>query len=644
MQDTPAPLRLALCAIEQLPPQAILVPDANGDKEIDWPLLCQRALAGEWLALGAEGKLLLLPALAAAQARLHPLALLQGLVDGDNAIHRALAQAKRTTAEAEILFEPLTLAAVLEQAQSLSSRTHPVHGGFWSMPPHQARVLVLVQGHRALVLTQGTARPATPLCGRNSGINSGSNGALPYVLPVPLPEPDWPSIQRRLSATQQKLAAIDSTDELHALINQALDALAQVPGHRCLVLMGQDKAELIAEADALSWGIAQSFRDDKELISPSGSAFSPNPIGDKGLALVFPGVGTASHGMLAGLHLPFGDFFVQLEQQLHERGLIGLDDILRPSALSHRPSLAEQAVAGVGASFVLFKLLEKLGIRPAFALGYSMGEAAMAAALGLWQDPFALVHETLQSSLFTEEVSGSLRAARRYWMQQTEDAAEIDGDIHWQNLVVRLPADAIRPHLAEFPRAYIAIAQGPSTVLAGDEAQCKALVKRLGKRAINSELVTAMHTPVAQALHDHIRAFYTRPTSTDMDRAALPQLLWANAEPQGELDAEAIGGAIAACFSEELDFGALVTRARKQGARIFVEVGAGRQTSGLIEAIGDANNTELLALPTEGQGGKTLLKTLARLLAHGVSMDVSIFRPAPLAPETQQQPEQQTKA
>ncbi|QSX38278.1 PfaB family protein [Shewanella sedimentimangrovi] len=637
MQDTPAPLRLALCAIEQLPPQAILVPDANGDKEIDWPQLCQRALAGEWLALGKNPELLLLPALAAAQARMRPLALLQGLVDGDNAIHRALAQAKRTTAEAEILFEPLTLAAVLEQAHSLSSRTHPVHGGFWSMPPHQARVLVLVQGHRALVLTQGTARPATPLCGRNSGINSGSNGAQPYVLPVPLPEPDWPSIQRRLSATQQKLAAIDSTDELHALINQALDALAQVPDHRCLVLMGQDKAELIAEADALSWGIAQSFRDDKELTSPCGSAFSPSPVGDKGLALVFPGVGTASHGMLAGLHLPFGEFFEQLEQQLHGQGLNGLDDILRPSALSYRPSLAEQAVAGVGASYVLYKLLEKLGIRPAFALGYSMGEAAMAAALGLWQNPFALVNETLQSSLFTEEVSGSLRAVRRLWREQEEaQSDDLDGEIHWQNLVVRLPAAAIRPHLAEFPRAYIAIAQGPSTVLAGDEAQCKALVKRLGKRALTGELVTAMHTPVAQALHDHIRAFYTRPT-TEMDSAALPQLLWANAEPQGKLDAEAIGGAIAACFSEELDFGALVTRARKQGARIFVEVGAGRQTSGLIEAIGDAENKNLLALPTEGQGGKTLLKTLARLLAHGVSMDLDIFRPAPLAPEAEQQ-------
>lgn len=157
-------------------------------------------------------------------------------------------------------------------------------------------------------------------------------------------------------------------------------------------------------------------------------------------------------------------------------------------------TLAEQAVAGVGASVLLTQILRReFKLRPAFAIGYSMGEAAMFAANGVWDKPFALVKPTLESRIFSEQISGALTAVRQEWQLDARDA------IGWNSFLLRIDADSITPLLQNpaYSRVYLAIRQGPSCVLAGDEAQCRALIKSLGKRGVAANRVTAMHTPAA---------------------------------------------------------------------------------------------------------------------------------------------------
>ncbi|CAM2785482.1 PfaB family protein [Shewanella amazonensis] len=667
------PLRLALCRVQRCPNDAVRITAS----EPDWHALIEEAQKGSTIALGEDGTLLMLPALEAAKQRLHPLALLQALGSGKNAIHTALAQAGRAPADAEILFEPVTLECVIRHAEQLASRTHPVYGNYWSHPRYQARVVALVNtpdqsgndqsstdavssrmaGGDTLVLTQGSARLTLGLNGPESAHNSPNTlvaNALPWLLPLALPNADWSHIQRRLTQVQASLNAIKDNSAkgqaaLAKLIADAVDEMT--PGCRALVLVGDTAKALAAEAAALSWRIAESLRDDIELVTPAGSVFAPSPATADGLAFVYPGVGVASASMLSSLHLRFADSFDALDQQSREHGLDGLNALLQPRELEDNPSLAEQAVAGVGASYLMARILTtELGLKPAIALGYSMGEAAMVASHGLWQDPFAMAHDTLESELFNEQISGELKAVRALWQLDEETPqdnpapkaaksrarkkAAASNALKWQSAVVRLSAEEIRPHLADFPRVSIAIAQGPSTVLAGDETELKHLCKTLGKRPLTTGLVTAMHTPAAAAIKAQLKAFYLRPLAqvSGDARAALPVMLSAGTDTPlqlaDECQPDAVAHAIATTFSEPLDFTALVLRAAKAGARLFVEVGAGRQTSGIIQAIADARLMRLSAHPCDGQDGKALQKTLARLIAHSIPMNLSRLRPA----------------
>lgn len=607
-QETPKPLRLALCRLAKLPTGIANCSDA----EPDWQALVSAAVTGP-VALGTDTNLVLMPALDAAKAHLHPLALLQGLGAGKNAIHQALTQAGRTPAEAEILFDAPSLEAVIKHAELLAGRTHPVYGGYWSHPRYQARVLALVgnpsqAASQTLVLTQGSARTALGLNGHE----------LPWLLPLALPGSDWSAIQRRLTQIQAELGAVDSTEALEALIANAFNEMT--PGCRALVLVGQDAKALAAEAASLSWRLAESLRDDIELSTPAGSVFSPNPAGPAGLAFVYPGVGTASAEMLDSLHLRFPKVFDALDEACRRHGLSGLDGVLLPRELGDSPSLAELAVSGVGASVLMTRILEEeLGIKPTITLGYSMGEAAMVAAQGLWQDPFAMVGDTLASPLFNDAISGSLSAVRSQWKLAKE------ASIKWKSLVLRVHASDIRPLLQDFPKVAIAIAQGPSTVLAGDETELKKLLKQLGKRGLDTKLVTAMHTPAAKKIEAALGEFYQRPLAEALP-SQLPMMLSAGADKLNA-NADSIAAAIAATFANELKFDELIVRTYKAGGRIFAEVGAGREASGIVQAIGDDKLMRLTAQPTDGQQGKALQKLLARLIAHGIPMNLSRLRP-----------------
>ncbi|MBT1444737.1 PfaB family protein [Shewanella sp. JM162201] len=618
--QTPAPLRLALCRTSAAFSRTACLSDAQM-ANADWPALLAQASQGP-LRLGAKGEWLLLPALDAAKAHLHPLALLQGYARGANAIHEALIQAGRSPADAEILFERPGIDTVIEHAEKLAGRTHPVYGGYWSHPRYQARVLALVGAgdggeNQTLVLTQGSARIGAALNG----------GALPWLLPLALPGGDWSAVQRRLTQIQAELNAIKSDEALAALVQQAFDDMT--PGCRAIVLIGADAKSLVAEAASLSWRLAESLRDDIELSTPAGSVFSPSPSGPAGLAFVYPGVGTASSEMLADMHLYFPAQFDALDQDCRQHGLSGLDGVLLPRELGDDPRLAELAVAGVGASVLMTRILEgELGIKPALCLGYSMGEAAMIAARGLWQDPFAMVGDTLKSELFADGISGKLEAVRAHWQLGRSS------ELNWKSLVLRLNASEIRAHLSAFPKVAIAISQGPSTVLSGSDTELKRLVKELGKRGLDTKLVTAMHTPAAQSMQGALAQFYQRPMSAPLPKD-LPQLLSAGAERLTP-DSDAIANAIAATFANELKFDELIVRAYKAGGRIFAEVGAGREASCIVQAIGDDKLMRLTAQPSDGQQGKALQKLLARLIAHSIPMNLSRLRPAAAARPAQE--------
>ncbi|WP_243885965.1 PfaB family protein [Shewanella algae] len=713
------PLRLALCLVEEeqsLAPKlraALRTIAFDSNQVPDWPWLVAEVKAGASLSLVLPSKqrLLLLGAVDAAQARLHPQALLQALSHGahkpQQLLKQAWQQAKRPEVEERdtlFLEQPLTLEPLCLQLEAFAKRRQVQK---MAGLPFQGKSLALVFSSPAivLILSQGTALSGscdktalsgscdktalsgscdktalsgscdeTALsgsCMNSSGVSGLASGkestsglcpqGAPWLLPLTLiasPKTLLSEAQTALQQAQSRLSQSMSADALARWLTDELEALEQsfsgTAPEGCeyysLALIGRDAAELIAESELLLEQLRKitslAELPELELITPNGSVFCAKPLGPARLCFVYPGVGTAYHGMLGALKQAFPRSHADFEAAATAEN-VALSTLL-PTALSDKeeatPSpaptmtLAEQAVAGVGASVLLTQILRReFKLRPAFAIGYSMGEAAMFAANGVWDNPFALVKPTLESRIFSEQISGALTAVRQEWQLDARDT------ICWNSFLLRIDTGSITPLLQNpaYSRVYLAIRQGPSCVLAGDEAQCRALIKALGKRGVAANRVTAMHTPAALRVKPELTAFYDRPLSGELEQ---PQPIYISAGSEqplkpARLERKQIAETIATCFSQPLNVESLLQRARKHGAQLFLEVGADSQTSSIIQAMaGKQLSSDIKAFGCDRKhsgaaDNKALLKALARLISHRVPLATAALYPQLARPD-----------
>jgi PfaB family protein len=593
-------------------------------------------------------RLWIMPGLIAAKHGVHAHAYINGIALGDNqveAVTLALEHAKRLHAQPHIVAldssfssdagsnasaddsvtAPTTLTAMVSLIESIASRCIPAqdkaNNQYWFSALHQSRVAALcyptAAGVQAIILTQGRA-----LIAAKTLINT-------QRLWLPLCAASLAQLRAKLMAFSVQLNLMaDDTNILKLIKTTLVDYQTDAP--LALVLMAADRSGLVQEVSAMMTmmsandHLTMSSTAAIEYKTPAGSCLYSAPLGHHGLSFVYPGVGTVYPNMLSQLGLFFPDLYAELENQgdmqsmLQTNYLYGADN-----SRAAQMSLSQLAIAGVGASYVLTKLLQQeFAIEPRFALGYSMGEAAMWASLNVWQTPHSMIAATQNSSIFTQDISGELRCVRQQW--QLAD----DETIVWNSFVTRACIDELAPHLADYPRAYIAIIQGDTCVVAGCEISCKALLKQAGKRGIASNKVTAMHTPAALNITASVNQFYQQPLVENLPRQ-LQFISAAEEEPVG-LTSHAIAQSIADTFCHQLNFTQLIHKARDNGSRLFVEVGADRQTTTLIDKINaqSSNTDPAMAIAVNTKGGddiSSLLKCLGQLITHRVPMSLSPF-------------------
>ena len=613
--------------------------------------------------------LYLLDGLRAAKLRLHAHAFIAGFAAGnettdvENAAtvaNAALAAAKRSPAQT---VQHQTVANTLNEAfvalrqgvTALAARTQaPLKGttdikqtndtnhqtGYWFSDQHQARVLCLnlvaKTSHQAdesrnlsqsLVLTQGTQLAAPKaLVDENR-------------LFVPISGDSINELKAKLFQLLSSLdiGAPDTSFASHQLAFwfERYDANAPL----ALVLMAASIDDLKLEAKAMLTALENDAirHHGQHFKTPAGSCFTAKPLGDAGLTFVYPGVGTVYANMFNNLHEYFPALYHQLEREGDLSAMLQSPQIYAADVKTAAGmNLSQQAISGVGASYLFTKLLTQVfNIKPKMALGYSMGEAAMWASLDVWQTPHAMINATENSDIFNHAISGELTAVRRAWQLADDEA------IVWNSFVVRADSHEIKALLPEFPRAYLAITQGDTCVIAGCEASCKALLAKLGKRGIAANRVTAMHTAPAMLVHGQVQDFYTqalkpealKPKALKAAAQDLPIRFISAAQTAPVIvDSHSIGRAIADTFCSPLDFSALIQNATEQGARLFVEVGADRQTSTLIDKISHAHasqstaNAATAAIACNAKGADaitSLLKCLAQLISHRVPLSLA---------------------
>ncbi|OEE99131.1 omega-3 polyunsaturated fatty acid synthase PfaB [Vibrio crassostreae 9ZC13] len=577
--------------------------------------------------------LLMLSALNAAQNKIHPHANLASFVDTatGNSVQLALDMSRRPASDLSHQQQYSVLSAsqqfdeLLNMVNAISSRSLPSHSlpnHYWFTEPNKARIAALTfsddsQKATSLILTQATGlHEPKPLL---------SSERLMFVVSGC----EQTELVSQLASLRAELKCVsDSADRELAIASLMYSNLShfQSAQHNAdcganIVIQAASIDAALQEITALENALPKIMADNSQYKTPAGSCFSPKPQSKGGVAFVYPGVGTVYPGMLREFHHHFPQLFARLEREGNLKEMLQADKTYAEDA--QEMSLSELAIAGVGSSYLLTQLLcDEFKVQPDFALGYSKGEASMWASLNVWKNPHALIEMTQTSPIFTTAISGELTAVRQDW--------QLNGDesIQWNSFVVRSDAQAIEALLPEFPRAYLAIIQGDTCVLAGCESTCRALLKKLGKRGIAANRVTAMHTTPALSQHSQVREFYTQPLFDELPKHI--RFISAAGLPTGapiNIDSDSIALSIADTFCSTLDFTALIQSARQQGARLFVEVGADRQTSTLIDKINRSDNVadQYCTIASNAKGGDdvvTLIKCIGQLITHQIPLSV----------------------
>ncbi|MEZ8482050.1 PfaB family protein [Vibrio splendidus] len=577
--------------------------------------------------------LVMLSALTAAQNKIHPHAYLASFADAtiEDSAQLALDIARRPATDLSHQQQYSGLSAsqqfdeLLNMVNAISSRSlpsYPLPSHYWFTEPNKARVAALTfsedsQKATSLILTQATGlQEPKPLL---------SSERLMFVVSGN----EQAELVSQLASLRAELKCVNESADsklaiatlMHSNLSHFQSVQHNVDLGANIVIQAASIDAALQEITALENALPKVMADNSHYKTPAGSCFSPKPQSKGGVAFVYPGVGTVYPGMLREFHHHFPQLFARLEREGNLKEMLQAEKTYADDA--QEMSLSELAIAGVGSSYLLTQLLcDEFKVQPDFALGYSKGEASMWASLNVWKNPHALIEMTQTSPIFTTAISGELTAVRQDW--------QLNGDenIQWNSFVVRSDAQAIEALLPEFPRAYLAIIQGDTCVLAGCESTCRALLKKLGKRGIAANRVTAMHTTPALSQHSQVQEFYTQPLFDELPKHI--RFISAAGLPTGapiNINSDSIALSIADTFCSTLDFTALIQSARQQGARLFVEVGADRQTSTLIDKINRSDNVanQYCTIASNAKGGDdivTLIKCIGQLITHQIPLSV----------------------
>ncbi|MFE4453520.1 beta-ketoacyl synthase N-terminal-like domain-containing protein [Streptomyces sp. NPDC056796] len=251
-----------------------------------------------------------------------------------------------------------------------------------------------------------------------------------------------------------------------------------------------------------------------------------------------------------------------------------------------------------------------LGLRPDAAVGYSSGESAALVALGAWRDAEALHRDTLESELFTSELTGGLNAVRRAW-----ERLGVVGD-RWSSYLVTAPLDRVRTELADEPAVHLMAVNAPGVCVVGGESRaCAGVMARLGAaHAIPVDYDLAAHAPELSEVRDRWWNLHHRPTN------AVPGVrFYSGATTQRYTPtATRAADAVTAQGVGTVDFAGTVEQAWADGARVFVEHGPRGLCTGWIKrTLGDRDHVAV-ALDAEGRGLEQLYAAVAELVAAGV--------------------------
>ncbi len=391
-------------------------------------------------------------------------------------------------------------------------------------------------------------------------------------------------------------------------------------------IVARDAQTLSADAGralgALGSGALGSGATGRDLHAEPGRSapaffFAATPRGGSGsVAFVFPGSGSQFVGMARELSADWPEVLRALDrenarlssQMAHGQFWNGWSRERPPT--DHRSLILAQVATGA----LICDLVRSFGVSPGAVIGYSLGESAGLFALRGWTDRDEMLRRVEASSLFTEDLAGPCRAARRAWGLRAAEKVE------WTAGVLDRPAGAVRESLRGRARAYLLIVNTPlECVVGGSRREVESLVKDLGCDFVPLDGVTTVHCDVArqvEAAYRDLHLFETTPPAGVRFYSGARGCAY---HPTRESAADSI----LAQALDTLDFTRVIETAYADGVRVFLEMGPGRSATRMISRILEGRTHAAFAACPASQGGTgAFLRFLAQCIAERVPVDL----------------------
>lgn len=396
-----------------------------------------------------------------------------------------------------------------------------------------------------------------------------------------------------------------------------------------LVLMGRTSGELIDEIDRATGGLENALESGRDWQTPAGSFFTPDPMGpDEKIAFVYPG----AFGTYVGMGREIFDLFPQLREALEvltdDPGRAINADVIFPADKEITEIQALQArldrsptmmiSSGVCFSYLYTVILQDIfRVKPDAAFGYSLGENSMMFATGIWTQADAMRTSLETSPIFHERVSGKQKAIREYW-GILEDGNE---DSIWSNYVLMAPYEKVMEAIQPGENVYLTHINTPrQVVIGGDDEACRRVAEAVKCMHLKAPYNHAIHCPPVESEFDDFIHLHNWPVENE---PGIPVYSAAGYEPL-RMDSHNIAESFARMLTQRIDFPRLVNRAYDDGARVFIELGAGSNCSKWVDAIlKEKRHASATINQVNVDDHVSILKLLAKLISHRISLDLS---------------------
>ncbi|MEB3220298.1 MAG: PfaB family protein [Nostocales cyanobacterium 94392] len=402
-----------------------------------------------------------------------------------------------------------------------------------------------------------------------------------------------------------------------------------------LAIVARNAKELAKESEAAIKGVNNAFDNGEEWQTPLGSYFTAKPLGKKGdVAFIYPAAVNSYLGIGRNLFRLFpkvhDDIILQnldnrvdhVERLVYPRSLNKLSnrelEVLEQQLLDDSAAMFENEI--VIARLLSNILRDDFQIKPKFAFGYSLGEVSMMSAVGVWNQFGQMSNALNSSSLFGDRLSGAKNAVREFW--QLPPVEQSPDNNFWCNYVLIATPSQVRESIIGEERVYLTQINTPEeVVIAGEPGACERVIQKLGCNAFRAPFDHVIHCQAMASEHEEIARVNTLPVQENQQDITLY-----SASEYGpiKLESKEIAEGIATGLCKELDFPRLVNRLYNDGAKIFIETGAGSVCSRWIDK--NLSDKEHMTISLNRRGvddHSSIIKALAKLVSHQVDLDLS---------------------